>query len=276
MKKVFLVCLLVCSLLISGCSKKTSDDLILIEGGAFVNTTSNYYQQSVEVEDFYIGKYEVTQKQWLDVLGYNPSAFVNLNAPVEMVTWYESIQYCNARSEKEGLSPYYNIDSDTIDSENISQYDNTKWTVTINEEADGYRLPTAIEWEYAASGGQKSKNYIYSGSNDIEEVAWYWRNAGDTYIKSSWNWTTISNNKNTTKTCGEKLPNELGLYDMSGNVREWCFDWYKDSDIPIGYYRVCKGGGWIGEVNSCEINYNGKFEASGLGADQGLRVCRNK
>lgn len=275
-KQLILLTVILLLITLGGCNNKVPEDMVLIKGGVIKNTNSNYYRQEEKLTSFYIGKYEVTQKEWIEVMGSNPSAFIGDNLPVEMISWYDAILYCNKRSLKEGLKPYYNIDMNTIDKSNISEYDTIKWTVTTNNNANGYRLPTEIEWEYAASGGQLSQNYTYSGSNDIEEVAWYWRNAGDEYITGDWSWSLIENNKNRTQNVGIKKANELGLFDMSGNVREWCYDWYQDSNIASGMQRVWKGGGWIGDANSSEFSYKGKFEANGIGADQGFRICRNK
>lgn len=274
MRKLLILTLMAVIILICACSKKDTDNFVFVEGGTFINTNSNYYGESVTISDFYIGKYEVTQKEWIEVMGSNPSGFKGDNLPVEMVSWYDSIEYCNKRSLKEGLEPYYNIDKENKDPDNISEYDDIKWLVTINEEANGYRLPTEAEWEYAASGGKLSKNYTFSGDNNADEVTWYWRNAGENYLSGDWNWASIENNKTKTQTVGSKKPNELGLYNMSGNVREWCWEWYQDSVYNSGYYRVWKGGGWIGDATSSEISYRGKFEASGMGADQGFRICR--
>ncbi|WP_237728945.1 SUMF1/EgtB/PvdO family nonheme iron enzyme [Bacillus halotolerans] len=96
-----------------------------------------------------------------------------------MVSWYDALDYCNKRSIQEGLKPYYNIIKNKKDFNNQSEYGNLKWTVTINSGSKGNRLPTEIEWEYAVSGGQMSKSYTYSGSNEVNEVAWYWTNSGD-------------------------------------------------------------------------------------------------
>ena len=252
-----------------------NENFVFVAGGAFVNTTSNFYEKEVLISDFYISKYEVTQKEWLDVMGSNPSAFIGENLPVEMVSWYDVIEYCNKRSIQEGLKPYYNIDMKKKDPKNNSEYDNMKWTVTINEGANGYRLPTEAEWEYASSGGQMSAGYTYSGSDEADEVAWYWKNAGDNYLTGDWNWPIIESNKNQTKTVGSKEPNELGIHDMSGNVREWVWNWYDDVDIKEGLYRVVKGGGWIGDISNNEISFRGKFEANGFGPDQGFRVSRS-
>ncbi|MEC0329393.1 SUMF1/EgtB/PvdO family nonheme iron enzyme [Paenibacillus macerans] len=281
MRRLLIFLLIAIMFVVSACSQEKTDknnSLVFVKGGAFKNTKSNYYGKDVILSDFYIGKYEVTQKEWVEVMGSNPSQFIGDNMPVEMVSWYDAVEYCNKRSIKEGLEPYYNIDKNKKDPNNLSDYDHIKWTITINAGANGYRLPTEAEWEYAAGGGQMSKSYTYSGSNNADEAAWNWRNAGDQYLSGDWNWPIIENNNSKTKAVGGKKPNELGLYDMSGNVREWCWDWYGDGldHSSGGSYRVVKGGGWVGDIHSIELSFRGKFEANGFGADQGFRVSRGE
>jgi formylglycine-generating enzyme required for sulfatase activity len=265
---------------VSAFSQKEPDNLVLVNGGDFKNTEStNYYGKGVTISNFYIGRHEVTQKEWIEVTGSNPSQFKGENLPVETVSWYDCIEYCNKRSVKEGLKPYYSIDKNKRDPGNTNAIDDVKWTVTINAGANGYRLPTDAEWEYAAGGGQMSKSYTYSGGNDADKVAWYWRNSGDTNLTGSWYWPVIEKNNCRTKPVGGKEPNELGLYDMSGNVREWCWDWYGDLESHNSgseRERVWRGGGWIGADFCCEASFRGSHEANGQGPDQGFRVCRSK
>lgn len=266
---------LISIVVIAGCSGNDNSEFILVKGGISKNPKSNLYGSNMVINDFYIGRYEINQKQWTDVMGYNPSHFKGDSLPVETVSWYNCIEYCIARSLKEDLVPYYTIDSIVKDSVNICEYDSIKWLVTINPGANGYHLPTEIEWEYAASGGSISKGYTYSGSNNINQVAWYWKNSGDNELSGSWSWSNLEKNKNKTKSTGSKLPNELGIFDMSGNVREWCEDWYVDYETIAGQNRSQRGGGWIGADYRCEIANRDNFEPNGKGPDQGFRICRN-
>jgi formylglycine-generating enzyme required for sulfatase activity len=275
MRKKFILLLTAAIVVVSSCSREEPGDFVLVRGGTFINSKSNLYGKGAKIPDFYMGKYEVTQKEWIEVMGSNPSKFKGDNLPVEMVSWYDCVEYCNKRSIKEGFRLYYNIDKNNRDPDNKMDIDSIKWVVAINAGANGYRLPTEAEWEYAAGGGRMSMSYTFSGSNDIDEVAWYWRNSGDSILSGVWLWTTIENNHGKTKPVGLKKPNELRLYDMSGNVREWCTDWYQDFEIPRGFLRVQRGGGWLGGEHACVSTYRGKFEANGKGPDQGFRVCRS-
>lgn len=292
---IFAAALIIAGLIASGqiadaAPKDASAGMALIKGGTFKNTKSNYFGQGVTVSDFYIGKYLVTEKEWTDVMGSNPSKFSGDNLPVENVNWYDAVEYCNKRSLKEGLKPYYNIDKNKKDPDNIADpefgdLDKIKWTVTINPSANGYRLPTEAEYEYAADGGQLSKGYTYAGSDDVDDVAWYWRNSGDMHLSGFWSWSIVQQNHDQAKPVGQKKPNELGLYDMSGNVREWCWDWYEDH-LPknvanpkgpkSGFRKVWRGGGWMGDAPFTAPTFRGSLAANGTGPDQGLRVCRNK
>jgi alpha-galactosidase len=174
--------------------------------------------RSVTLNDFYIGKYEITQAQWESLMGNNPSLFKGERSPVERVTWEEVQEFIKKLNAQTGKN---------------------------------YRLPTEAEWEYAARGGAKSKGYKYSGSNDINEVAWYG-----------------GNSEGRTHAVGLKKANELGLFDMSGNVCEWCTDWYEYYPLEAqtnpqgpasGYYRVLRGGNYfeIAEQERSTFRYGG-------------------
>ena len=207
----------------------------------------------VTVSSFLIGKYEVTQAEWKEVMGLNPSYWKGDNLPVENVSWYDAVDYCNKRSLKEGLTPCYSGSGNSI---------------ICNWGANGYRLPTEAEWEYAARGGKHSKGYKYSGSNDIGSVAWYDGNAG-----------------NKTHEVGTKAANELGLHDMSGNVWEWCWDWYDSgyyakspgSDprgAGSGSYRELRGGSWIyDDLDGRVANRSNYYPVIRYG-NGGLRLAR--
>ena len=287
MTKLFILTAI--TLVAGACWGAVPDNFVLVNGGTFKNTQSNYFGKGVTISSFYIGKYEVTQKEWIEVMASNPSKFKGDTLPVEMVNWYDSVEYCNKRSIKEGLTPYYNIDKARKDQNNkpdpkFGDLDTIKWTITTNAGANGYRFPTEAEWEYAADGGQLSASYEYSGSNFEDEVAWYWRNSGDKELTGFWNWPAIEQSHDQTKLVGSKKANELGLYDMSGNVREWCWDWYGDLAKNLsdpegnqsGFSRVWKGGGWMGDARFTEPAFRGRLAANGTGPDQGFRVCRNK
>lgn len=184
-------------------------------------------------KNFAMMKTEVTQKLYTSIMGSNPSYFKSENHPVEKVNWYDAVYFCNKLSEKFGYTPVYSVNGTT---------DLTKWNytphngnsirgnVTQNTNANGFRLPTVEEWEYAAKGGQ---NYTYSGSNNLDEVGWYDYNSG-----------------NRTHPVAQKKANGYGLYDMSGNVWEWCWDVAPDN----GDYRYNRGGGYNGDDYYCRVS----------------------
>ncbi len=229
-----------------------------VQGGSFMmgsNAGDNDEKpiHEVSVSSFYISKYQVTQKEWQEVMGSNPSYFKGDKLPVEKITWYDAIEYCNKRSIKEGLTPCYSGSGANISCD---------WT------ANGYRLPTEAEWEYAARGGKKSKGYQYSGSDDIKKVAWYDSNSGSK-----------------THPVGEKQANELGIYDMSGNVWEWCWDWYSSdyySKSPrsdprgpsSGEKRVLRGGSWYSSGFFCRVANRNDYDPVNWYYSCGLRILR--
>jgi len=174
-----------------------------------------------------------------------PSWGIQGDHPVVNVNWYEAVEYCNWLSSQWELEEVYQISKQKKDAHNKNDNDELKWLVRINSNANGYRLPTEIEWEYAARGGLKSEGYTYAGSNDLDKVGWYNQN---------------SNSK--THPVGLKDPNELGLLDMSGNVWEWCWDWYASHPDPLpqnykgtdeGNSRVLRGGSWSYIDDDCQV-----------------------
>ena len=195
-------------------------DMVRVEAGTFTmgataemedpNDNEKPTHRVTLTHDYYIGKYEVTQALWQTVMGNNPSMFKGDNLPVEQVSWDDCQEFISKLNRITGKM---------------------------------FRLPTEAEWEYAARGGNKSRDYQYSGSNNLFDVAWFWN---------------ISGNK--THAVGTKQANELGIYDMSGNVCEWCQDWYgkynsssqvNPTGANSGLDRVYRGGGWRNGARGC-------------------------
>ncbi len=205
-------------------------EYVLVEGGSFEmggsqGCTDELPIHKVSVSSFYISKYETTQAEWNYIMGKSVSEFTGDSLPVENVSWYDAVKFCNKMSETEGLQKCYT---------------GTGSDIVCDFKANGYRLPTEAEWEYASGGGKKSHKYLYSGSDRIQEVAVYTKTA-----------------KESTCSVGSRMKaNELGLYDMTGNVSEWCWDWYdvypddiKNLSNPTGpvkgFLRVIRGGSWF-------------------------------
>jgi len=215
-------------------------EMVFIPAGTFQmdGTDSGTTRPVTLTNGFYMGKYEVTQGQYEAVTGVNPSDFTSYPAageiqgrrPVEMVTWYDAVEFCNKLSEMEGLTSVYTITGRTP----ASGYPIESATVTVNWEANGYRLPTEAEWEYACRAGTTT---VYNTGETISDnTGWY-----------------SSNSNIMTHEVGKKPPNAWGLYDMHGNVWEWCWDWYGDytsgaqtdpRGAASGSRRVARGGSW--------------------------------
>ena len=220
-------------------------EMVLVEAGE---------KGGVIVEnDFYIGKYHVTQAQFEAAMGFNPSYFNDEdhpdltgdsnNRPVETVTWYDAVMFCNKLSKIEGLDHYYNISDIEYKEDGAESWRHqnniNSATVKINEGANGYRLPTEDEHEYVARGGKGGDATTYAGSNNLNEVGWYRDNSNAANSDRSSNRGTMP--------VGEKQANELGIYDMSGNVSDW-------TNTPSGSNRIVRGGSWYSGAYSCGVS----------------------
>ena len=214
-------------------------EMVLIPGGRVTRAApkgqANAKPLKVSVDSFYMDKYLVTQRQFQIVMGTNPSRWHQDNNPVERVTWADAAKYCNKRSLQEGLQPAYN---------------ETTWE--CNFEATGYRLPTEAEWEYAACGGKETLYFFGDDPKKLKFFAWTKENSGGK-----------------TKPVGQKPPNPFGLYDIYGNVWEWCNDFYEENYYqsspeknPIGpktgKEKVVRGGCWSSNPQECTSAFRNK------------------
>ncbi|MFE1247029.1 formylglycine-generating enzyme family protein [Streptomyces sp. NPDC058766] len=193
---------------------------------------------TVEVAAFRLAAFPVTQAWYAEVTGERPSAVRGDLLPVEGVSWWDAVRFCNALSRREGLTPAYRLGGDG---------EPAGWDTS----ADGYRLPTEAEWEHACRAGSTGPRY-----GPLGDIAWY-RGNSDGRIHA----------------VGGKQPNALGLYDMLGNTWDWCWDLY-DPEV-YGTYRVLRGGGWADEHWSCRASVRRRSHPTFRIDDVGFRVARS-
>lgn len=256
-----------------------TEGFVLIEGGTFQMgspdsepwRSADETQHTVTVSDFYISPYELTQAEYEAVMGENPSNFSGEDLPVENVSWLDAVAYCNARSEQENLTPAYTIDGTNV---------------TWNREADGYRLPTEAEWEYACRAGTETP-FNTENSPSAEEVNYYghypYEIEGNYFSQGNLE-TQPGIYRETTVAVGSFEPNALGLYDMHGNVSEWVWDYYgaypaKEQTDPTGpetgALRVYRGGGWNDFAKNMRSAYRATLEPELMSFNIGIRLVRN-
>ena len=274
----------------SGSIEPVAENFVKIPG-ASIDGTEEWTPRSdifvsgrkLEIASFYMSDHEVTRGEYKAVMGSDPSKVYaydkdgNLltgddakNNPVTNVSWYDALVYCNTRSIKENLTPCYTIDGKTDPKDwgrvPRSFYEGEKWNAsTCDFKANGYRLPTEAEWEWAERGGE---SYTYAGSDTIDEVAWY-NDYSESHILG-------------TRDVKTKKANAYGLYDMSGNVWEWCWDWYgsilsdtADTGSASGYFRVMRGGSWSDGTGCAEVVYQSRSDPGDRYSSYGFRLVRN-
>lgn len=255
------------------------DNFILIKGGAFQMgspeseawRSADETQHRVTVSDFYMSRYELTQREYEEIMGSDPSNFSGEILPVENVSWLDAVTYCNARSEKEGLTPVY-----TIDGQNVS------W----DKSANGYRLPTEAEWEYACRAGTTTPFYM-ENSPSAEQANYYGHypyEIEDNYFSQGNLQVQPGEYRQTTVPVDSFSENPFGLYNMHGNVGEWVWDYYgaypsgeqTDPAGPTsGTLRVYRGGGWNDFAKNMRSAYRATLEQNKGSFNLGIRLVRN-
>jgi formylglycine-generating enzyme required for sulfatase activity/flavodoxin len=258
--------------------KEVDDDLIYIQGGTFLMgspesedwRSDDETQHEVTVGDFYISAYEVTQKDYQELMEDNPSTFHGENLPVESVSWLDAVRYCNALSEKMGLSCAYEIDGEKV-----------SW----NREAEGYRLPTEAEWEYACRAGSttpfNTENYI--GADESNFYGHYPYMIEENYFNQSELSTKPGVYREMTVDVGSFAPNAWGLYDCHGNVGEWVWDYYGEYDTENtlnptgpenGTMHISRGGGWNDFGKNLRSSYRATSTNGMAAYNVGFRIAR--
>lgn len=255
------------------------ENFVLIQGGTFQMgspeneawRSADEAQHTVTVSDFYMSIYELTQAEYMDITGDNPSNFSGDDLPVENISWLDAIHYCNARSEKEGLTPVY-----TIDGQNVI------W----DRSADGYRLPTEAEWEYACRAGTITP-FNTETSISAEESNYYGHypyEIEDNYFSQGNLTTKPGEYRQTTIPVTSFAPNKWGLYNMHGNVGEWVWDYYSPysgeeqsdpSGAESGTLRVYRGGGWNDFAKNMRSAYRATMAEEKGSFNIGIRLVRN-
>lgn len=252
-------------------------NFVYVQGGTFSNTYNNY--TNVTVSSFYINQYEVTQSEFQAAMGYNPASGYGVgdNHPVYLLSWNRAVEYCNRLSASESLTPCYSFGSYGTDPDNWPSGWDSVDTLSIhmacNWAANGYRLPTQYESHFAAIGGNLTHGYTYAGSNDPDSVAWYYDNSG-----------LVSHQ------VGLMQPNELGLYDMTGNMEEYCWDIvnpdYDPSGLtdprgPVEFYlsstaRTIRGGNYMSSTFNADVRFTWEITPNNSSQPQiGLRLVRS-
>lgn len=255
------------------------ENFVLIKGGTFQMgspgteawRSADETQHTVTVSDFYMSKYELTQKEYEEITGNNPSNFSGENLPVENISWLDAVTFCNARSGKENLTPAY-----TIDGQNVS------W----DRSANGYRLPTEAEWEYACRAGTTTPFYM-ENSPSSEEANYYGHypyEIEDNYFSQGNLQVQPGEYRQTTVPVGSFSENPYGLYDMHGNVSEWVWDYYGEypaeeqtnpAGPATGTLRVYRGGGRNDFAKNMRSAYRATLEQNKGSFNLGIRLVRN-